>query len=368
MSYYDILGITKNASINDIKKAFRKKAVEIHPDKNPHRKEEAQKEFQELTNAYEVLSDEKRREIYDRFGEEGLKNNGPVGNTTDINDILSNLFGNNISLGPGFINFNNFNPFGNQSQSSENLDIKFGITIPLKICYKGGMLSNNIPRNIKCIDCEGSGYLDKINHDCTLCKGAGKIIQTVNLGPFQQIIQLACNKCQNNNNFEKCKTCNGSKMIKETFNFLARIPKGVKSGEIIIFEKMGNYCSDGRYGNIIVSVTVDNDPVFERSGNDLVMTLELCPYEAICGFKKNIKHIHERMIEISCNETVNNNQKVVLKNEGIEIENGTLKGDLILNIKITEQVKKLTQEEKQIIHKILSDIERPTIEYTNVTF
>lgn len=367
-NYYEILGINSSASAADIKKAFRKKATEWHPDKNPHRKEEADKMFKEIAQAYETLSDDERRKIYDQYGEEGLKKSGPVGHQSDINEMLNNMFGGMGGLGGFMQNFMGGLNFGGNTQKKQqtgmqNLDITFNIKISLRIVYKGGNLTNTFDRIIRCIQCNSTGYTDKNNHDCDKCNGSGVVTVMRNMGPFQQIAQSACPGCNGKGykgNSSKCSTCSGKKLVQERFTLKTKIPKGINNGELIRIESHGHQSEDSQ-GAVIILVEVTPEDNFTRSGNDIHSNIYLTPSEALCGFKKNFTHIDDRILEISLNTTVNNGDKIKVEKEGFENERQGSKGDLILTVIITNQTKYLSEAEKRAIHLILTGKEREQI-------
>ena len=161
MDYYQILGVDKNSSSEDIKKAYRKLSLKYHPDKNPDNIEESQKKFQELTEAFEILSDENKRRIYNIQGKEGLKNNA---NPTFNNMPFGNLF--NV-----FQNFNIFNRDQSHNNQFPNLDINIPVNISLSSTYKGEHVNHNINVKRCCDACNNTGYSDYIERNCKNCDG-----------------------------------------------------------------------------------------------------------------------------------------------------------------------------------------------------
>ena len=377
MSYYEILGVTKNANEQEIKKAFRKKAAEWHPDKNPHRKEEATEKFKEIAEAYEVLGDSDRRKIYDLQGKEGLNRAGPTGRASDINDILKNMFGNgfhtmmgnfgnfmqgmnNMSGMSGFANFGNM---FNKSSPKQNLDISFTVDIPLKISLKGGILTNDIMRRIKCKTCDATGFVDKQFHGCEMCENKGEITTTRSFGPLTQTVRGVCPKCrglpQSSINVPKCFDCTGQKMISENYRIKVTIPKGISDKEVINIQDEGNQDFNQKNGNILITFNVMNDEKFKRENDDLISEIKLTPVEALCGFKKNFEHLDGRQIEIMYNGTVNNGQLIRIKDEGFFNEKTNSQGNLLLKVILDKQNKHLSLEDREIIFKVLTGDKMP---------
>lgn len=364
-NYYELLGVDKNASKEEIKKAFKRKAMEWHPDKNPAK--EAKEMFQKISAAYEVLSDEERRKIYDNYGEEGLNSSGGGPSHSDIQDILNSMFGGS-GLGGMFGGFENImgglgGMFGGRNNSrGKSLDICFSIDITLKTAYKGGMLTNIIKRHVRCDKCDATGYKDRREHDCNTCKGSGKVTQIRSMGPFQQVMNTPCPTCKGSGGTGdpslKCKKCSGQKLMEEEYTMKTRIPKGIQSGQNIYVRREGNQTLSGESGDIVVTVNITPDIRFERKNNDLHTTLYLSPAEALCGFRKRFIHIDNREVEIVIGRTVNNGQTIMYSKEGIENEQDGNKGNLYLKVVISEQVKQLTESEKKIIHSILTGTER----------
>jgi DnaJ-class molecular chaperone len=366
MSYYDILGINKTANEQEIKKAFRKKATEWHPDKNPERKEEANKKFQEIAEAYEVLSDPDRRRIYDLQGKEGLNQAGPTGRASDMNDILKNMFGNGFQNMMGnFGNFmqgmNGFGNFFNRSPPKQNLDISFTVDIPLKISLKGGILTNDIMRRIKCKSCDATGFIDKKFHGCEMCENKGEISTVRSFGPLTQTIRGVCPKCkgipQSNISVPACFDCKGQKMMSENYKIKVKIPRGINDKEVINIEGEGNQDLNEKNGNILITFHINSDDNFNRENDNLISEIKLTPAEALCGFKKNFDHLDGRQIEIMYNDTVSNGDILNIRGEGFFNEKNNMQGNLKLKIVLDKQPKLLSLIERKKLHLLLTGTE-----------
>ena len=236
--YYEILGISKDATPDEIKRAYKDKARRYHPDKNRDNQKESEEMFKKVTEANEVLSDPQKREVYDKYGKEGLNDRG-MG--VDINDILKNIFGGmggGMSSNMGGI-FGNM--FGRGGNSEESLDVPIGLTLE-EYC-NGCKKEVEINRTTLCIDCEGTGNIDKIDTTCSSCQGRGFTVQMRQMGFMVQQVQSMCTSCQGKSDkgkHKKCKKCNGNKSKSESCKVNVTIESGSMPGNFITIKGQGN--------------------------------------------------------------------------------------------------------------------------------
>jgi DnaJ family protein A protein 2 len=300
-NYYELLGIQKGASEEEIAKGYRKAAAKWHPDKHLNNKEYAEEMFKKVGRANEVLKNPQTREIYDRFGEEGLKN-GPPG-----------------MGGPGGMPFNPFEMFsgmfpggrghGPNSPSDENRPIVHQVSCTLKDTYTGCKRSEHIERNIFCGHCDGTGFKDKVPHPCSTCGGKGVQVMIHQIAPgMVQQATRSCNMCKGTGNDQthvQCDKCNGTKKTKETVTIHVEIKKGTKpNGQPFIVKGKGNQLGTNSYGDIAIVYTVNNDPIYSRKNNDLYRKLDISLRKALLGFKIRLEHLDGKQILVESSSVI----------------------------------------------------------------
>ncbi|GES72964.1 DnaJ-domain-containing protein [Rhizophagus clarus] len=278
--YYSILGVSQSASSREIKKKYKLLSKKYHPDKNPGDKEAEQK-FVQLAEAYEVLSDDEKRQIYDKYGEEGLKQQSQGGfhNPFDI-----------------FASF-----FGHQSQSErQGPSTVMELEVELKELYLGTQVEVDVSKQVICGQCRGTGAEkpeDVIT--CNACGGRGMKVVKQQLGPgiFQQF-HSTCDTCGGKGKIikSKCPVCNGKKVQRGNEQLTIIVEKGQFDDGKIVFEKEGDESPDTIPGDIIFQVKTIPDPIFERKGNNLYTKQTISLIDALTGFEKNITHLDGRNV------------------------------------------------------------------------
>lgn len=369
--YYKLLGVKKNASDNEIKKAYRQLALKFHPDRNPNNKEEAEKKFKEIGNAYTVLSDKNKRKQYDTFGEDGLKGMGE-GMGADFNafNIFQNVFGGGMGGMPGMPGFGG-NFFGNMgaenkpdlsTQKSPKKNIT--LNVPLQDLYNGKSVNLEFNRKIMCEKCDGLGVnepTDIIN--CDTCDGKGRKITVKQMGPMIQQMMTDCKKCRGKGKMVKpnseCKECNGQKYVRDPKTIDYYIRPGTRAGHKDVLSGESDWVPEyGFPGDLVISINEinkkdnSNPNGLRRVGDNLVMEREISLKEALVGFKFRMVHFDSRVIEIQNNNIINFDTKLVVKGEGMPILNSSEHGDLIIKFSIIFPTK-LSEERKKYIDKIL---------------
>ena len=368
--YYKILGLDKSATESDIKKAYRKMALKYHPDRNPNNKEEAEKKFKEIGNAYSVLSDKKKKKQYDTFGEDGLKGMGEGGMGADFNafNIFQNVFGGGMG---GMGGFGSGFPFGNMGQDSKpdlstQKSPKKNITlnVPLQDLYNGKSINLEFNRKIMCEKCDGLGVKDPSDIiSCNTCDGKGKKITVKQLGPMIQQVMSDCNKCRGKGKMTKpnsqCTVCKGKKFIGDPKTIDYYIRPGTRAGHKDVLAGQSDWVPEyGFPGDLVISINEvnkkdkTNPNGFRRAGNNLVMEKDISLKEALIGFNFRIEHFDNRIVEIQNNNIINFDTKLVVKGEGMPLLNEGDFGDLIIKFNIIFPTK-LSAERKKYLDKIL---------------
>ena len=358
--YYDILGINKNASEEEIKKSYKKLAVKWHPDKNPDNKEESEKKFKEISEAYQVLSDPSKREIYDNYGEDGLKNDGNMGgggspfNSPD--DIFKMFFGGGRS------------PFGedvfqNNRQSRKVEPKTVNIPVTLKEFYCGSKKKISLKIKNLCKKCNGYGGLNiKSCHDCD-----GKGIKIINkmIGPGMiQRIQMQCNTCNGNQKIaeQKCNICNGDGKTIIEKSFLLTIEPGCNNDEEKIFKNEGDENLNEEQGDVVFVLKEEKNSLFTRIGNDIIYNHNITLGDSIIGIDMSVDLINGEKLSFKEENIIQQNSYTIFKNKGFPIKNRKeIYGDLYIIYNIKYPSKLLNQNEKDVIKKILEITHKNTI-------
>ena len=357
-NYYDVLGIQKNATEDEIKKAYRKLAVKWHPDKNPDNKDEAEKKFKQISEAYQALSDPKKREIYDNYGEEGLKNDGGMGGGggpfTSPEEIFSMFFGGRSPFGGGEENFFR----GGGGHGSKKSDPKVvSIPITLKECYTGSKKKITLKIKNLCKTCNGQGGLSM--KTCGGCNGRGVKVVTRMIGPgMMQQMQSVCPECNGNRKIpeHKCIDCHGKCINIVEKPFLLVIDPGSENDDKKVFEKMGDELPGEEKGDVIFILKEEENNKFVRIGNDLVYNHDILLGDSLTGVEIQLNHINDSKIFYKEDNIIRQNSYHVLKNNGMPIKNKDGRfGDLYVVYNITYPNKILLESEKQSIRKIFNN-------------
>lgn len=298
--YYELLEVSKTATLEEIEKGYKKNALKWHPDRHrPENRKHAEEMFKKVGQAHDVLKDVNKRSIYDRFGEDGLKNMPPPGAETG-----------------GFpAGFNPFEMFGNmggmagmfgQQNSKQNDDsrpILHEVKCTLRDVYLGTKLTESIERNVFCTNCNATGCQDKQIHNCNNCNGRGVQVMIHQIGPgMVQQSTRPCTICKGNGvdiTQEQCQTCKGAKKKKETIKIDLDIKKGTNNGQQTVIRGKGHQVgSSNNYGDIVVIVKVEEDPVFTRKDYDLHRRVDISLRKALLGFKITLEHLDGKSIVI----------------------------------------------------------------------
>ncbi len=346
---YDILGVSKSSSEQEIKKSYRKLAMKYHPDRN--KAPEAETKFKKISMAYDVLSDKEKKEKYDNFGLEGLQAGG--GGGPNPFDIFSNLFGGGGGGGGGMFN----HPFArHQPRKTRTKDRLEVIEVKLEDIYNESILNMNYSKKVVCNICSGLGTMSSENIQvCRTCDGNGRIMRIVQLGPNMiSQSQEPCSSCMGRgkyiNDEDKCGICNGNKKINETKQLKLELKNTFKHEEKIVFEGESDQdIGADEYGNLVLILKFKPHSTFNIINTyDLFIEKEISLAEAVCGFTLQLDHLDGKDITIKVKDIINpySNKRIV--GEGL---NST--GDLIIKFKI-QFPEKLSSERKIYIAKLLN--------------
>ncbi|CAL0329486.1 unnamed protein product [Lupinus luteus] len=327
--YYEVLGVSKSANEDEIKKAYKKAAMKNHPDKGGD-----PEKFKELSQAYEVLSDPEKRDVYDQYGEDALKEGmgGGGGGGHNPFDIFESFFG--ASFGGGG------SSRGRRQMQGE--DVVQSLKVSLEDVYNGTTKKLSLSRNVLCSKCKGKGSKSGNSGKCFGCQGTGMKITTrqIGLGMIQQM-QHVCSDCRGSGEMisdrDRCPPCKGKKVTQEKKVLEVHVEKGMQHGQKITFEGQADEAPDTITGDIVFVLQVKGHPRFKRDGDDLHIEHNLSLTEALCGFQFAITHLDGRQLLIKSNpgEVIKPGQHKAINDEGMPHHNRPfMKGSLYIKFNV----------------------------------
>ncbi len=348
--YYEVLGVSKGASEDEIKKAYRKQALKYHPDRNPGDKE-AEENFKEAAEAYEVLSDAQKRQRYDQFGHAGVGGAaGGSGNFSNVEDIFSH-FGDIFSdfgFG-GFGGFGGGRSRGRRVNKGSNLRVK--VTLTLDEIANGVEKKIKVNKYVSCKACSGTGAKGSSGYEtCSTCHGTGQVTRVTNTLLGQMQTSSVCPTCGGEGKIirDKCTSCHGEGIVKESEVISINIPPGVGEGMQLNVAGKGNAARRGGVnGDLLVVIEEQKHPELIRDGNDLIYPLYLSFPQAVLGDTVEIPTV-EGKVKIKIDSGTQPGKILRLRGKGLPEVNGYGRGDLLVNINIWVPKKLSKEEHKQI--------------------
>ena len=368
--YYEVLGVEKSADQDTIKKAYRKLAIKYHPDRNPGDKE-AEEKFREATEAYEVLSDEKKRPIYDQYGFAGLDGMGQGGGGAGAQyshafHDFSDLFG---GAGGGFSDifdsifgggFGGGRASAGRSGSAAGESLRYNLHLSFKDAVYGTNADIHFKHNEACSVCHGTGgAAGSSRKTCPTCNGMGQVRQ----GNGFFTIQQTCPKCGGRGSIvdKPCASCRGTGLQEKAKTVSLKIPAGVDDGKRIVIKGMGDAGENGGpSGDLVVVLQVDSHPLFEREGADLYCAVPISMSQAALGCDITINALDGKKVTIKVPDGTSSGKLLRIKGEGVPITNTSRKGDLYVKIMV-ETPSRLSSKQKEIL-KQFQDLEKPASE------
>jgi molecular chaperone DnaJ len=352
--YYAILEISKDASPEEIKKAYRKKALQFHPDRNPNNPD-AEKRFKEISEAYEALSDPNKRKLFDQYGSEGMNQmgggfpGGGSGGFSSMEEALRTFMGafggNGESIFDSFFGGGGFDP--SQAEGQKGASKKVSLTISFEEAIRGTDKEIALTNLEICPSCSGSGAASpKDIQTCSTCKGSGQIFQS--RGFFS--MSSTCPHCQGHGKIisRPCTKCHGEGRTREKKRVKIHIPPGVDNGMRLKMSGYGDAGFGGGAGDLYVFIEVAPHEAFKREGDDVYLDLPITFTESALGCKKEIPTPHGDTYRISIPEGTQTHKILRVKEKGFPNIHGHGQGDLLLRVLVETPVK-LSEKQKELL-------------------
>ena len=362
--YYEVLGVAKTAANDEIKKAYRKLAMQYHPDRNPGNKE-AEDKFKEATEAYEILSDEKKRAQYDQFGFQGVHSDfadaygrggfdfssmfGGAGGFGDLDDIFSSFFG------------GGFSGRGSRGQRRGN-DLRHDVTLSLEDAVFGKKMEIKLDKNDICDVCHGTGAEPGTKtQTCPTCGGSGEVRMVQ--GFFS--VKRTCSRCNGNGTIvtTPCKNCRGTGTVRKSKTISVNIPKGIEDNTQLRVSGEGEAIGGGVAGDLYLYIHVSPHKYYVRDGIDLITEVGINIVQATLGADILIPTLDNKKVKIKIPAGTNSGQIFKLKGSGATHINRSGRGDLFVRVNIDVSAK-LTSEEKKLFNelkKVMPNNEEPVL-------
>ena len=366
--YYEVLGVNKNSTPDEIKSAYRKAALKWHPDKwvngTDEEKKTAEEKFKEASEAYSVLSDENKKARYDRYGFAGM-DGGSTGaggfggfGDFDLNDILNSVFGRGFDFG-GFGSGFGFGGGGSGGGSRGGSIKQRGSNIRVKVKLNLQEIAHGVKKKIKvtkyvaCTHCHGSGSEDGSTETCPTCHGRGQVVQTVNSFFGQMQTQSVCPTCNGTGKVikKKCTHCGGEGIMKGDEVIEIDIPAGVSQDMQLTVRGKGNAGPhNGVNGDLYVLIEEEPHPDFERNENDLIYNLFITIPEAIMGTQAEVPTVDGK-VRVKIAPGTQSGKVLRLRGKGLPILNGYGSGDMLVNVNVWVP-KKVSKKEEELLQQL----------------
>lgn len=334
--YYEVLSVERTASGDEIKKAYRRLAMEFHPDRNPDNPE-AESRFKEAAEAYDILRDEEKRSRYDRFGHAGVNGGGGFSSSEDVfshfGDIFGDLFG--FSMGGA----------GGRNRPRGGANLRYDLTISFQQAAMGDDVTLKIPKNVECSECHGTGAEPGTSKEtCGQCGGAGQVRHSQ--GFFQ--ISVPCPSCGGAGQTIKnpCAKCRGNGIVQETRELAVTIPAGVDTGNRLRLRGEGEPGSNGGpAGDLYVVLRVKEDKTFERDGQDLIISRDITFVQAALGHKMEVPTLNDP-ISIDIPKGTQSGEVFRIADQGMPYPGSNRKGALLVEVKVLTPTKLNARQEE----------------------
>jgi molecular chaperone DnaJ len=341
--YYELLGVPRTSTADEIKKAYRKLAMKFHPDRNPE-DPSAEEKFKEASEAYEVLSDATKKQAYDQFGHAGVDPNTMGGRAGggSFADIFSDVFGDIFGGG------------GGRSSVARGADLRYTLELELEKAVRGDSVEIRVPALSECEECDGSGARKGTRPTpCTDCGGAGQI--RVSQGFFS--LQQTCPRCRGAGSVIKdpCRNCGGTGRVERRKTLSVKIPPGVDTGDRIRLTGEGEAGHNGGPpGDLYVQIAVREHKIFSRDGKDLYCEVPISIADAVLGAELEVPTLDGR-VKLKIPAETQTGRMFRLRGKGVAPVRGGGAGDLLCRV-VVETPVKLTNDQKAMFEKLRGEL------------
>ena len=354
--YYELLGVSRDISKEDLKKAYRKKAVENHPDRNQN-DTEAEKRFKEISEAYSVLSDDKKKQVYDQYGHQGLEGMAGGGgsgfsSSNDFGDIFESVFG-------GEDIFSSFFGGGRTQRVARGRDIQYRLDISLKDAFYGCKENISMYKNTSCDSCNGNGSANNSQPStCSTCHGNGKVQQS--RGLFS--VSSTCSNCGGSGSIisDPCRACRGKGISKKENKIAFSVPKGIHDGQKIKLTEQGESARNGVNGDLYILINIRSDKYYFREDDDIYCEVSLAIPQLLLGTSLKIKTIDDKKMKLKVPSGTKAGVTMRFREEGFPVLNSGRRGDMYIKLQI-EIPKKISGKIKKLYEEI-AQLEKPNEE------
>ena len=373
--YYEVLGVNKNATDEELKKAYRKLAKKYHPDANPDNKQEAEAKFKEVNEAYETLSDAQKRRMYDQFGPDGPQGfngaGGPFGGQGgyysyngsgfegfgdfgDLGDIFSSFFGGG---------------FGKSSRRNngpkKGADLNLHMEISFEEAFLGVEKEIVINRNEQCDVCKGTGAKPGTSvTKCTMCNGTGQVKQVQNTILGQMQTTRTCSACHGTGEVikEPCDSCRGKGTIRKQPRIKVKIPAGIDDGQTVVLRGEGEPGEKGGpKGDLYITIGIKRHSIYTRKGNNVMCEVPITITQATLGADLEIPMVDGTKEKYKIPDGTQTGTKFIIRNKGFKSVNSTVQGDFVFTV-IVKTPKRLTKEQRDLFMQLAKTMnEQPPI-------
>lgn len=375
--YYEVLGVNKNATDDELKKAYRKLAKKYHPDANLDNKAEAESKFKEVNEAYETLSNPQKRRMYDKFGPDGPQGfgggaGGPFGGQNGYYSYSSSGFdgfGDFGDLGDIFSSFFG-GGFGGKSSRKQNgpkkgADLNLQLDITFEEAFLGVEKEIIINRNEECSHCHGTGARPGTSvTKCPECNGTGQVRQVQNTILGQMQTTRTCATCHGSGEIikEPCDICRGKGKVRKQPKIKVKIPAGIDNGQTVVLRGEGEPGEKGGpKGDLYITVKIKRHSIYTRSGNNVICDIPISITQATLGAELEIPMVDGSKEKYKIPDATQTGTKFVIKNKGFKSVNSNVVGDFIFNV-VVQTPKKLTKEQRELLVQLAKTLnEQPPI-------
>ena len=376
--YYEVLGVNKNATDDELKKAYRKLAKKYHPDANPDNKKEAEAKFKEVNEAYETLSDPQKRRMYDQFGPDGPQGfngaGGPFGGGNgyysytssgfdgfgdfgDLGDIFSSFFGGGFGGGRSSSR--------KQNGPRKGADLNIHIDITFEQAFLGVEKEITITRNEECGVCHGTGAKPGTSPiKCPTCHGTGQVTQVQNTILGQMQTTRTCSACHGTGEIinEPCENCRGKGTVRKQPKIKVKIPAGIDDNQTVVLRGEGEPGKKGgAKGDLYITVKVKRHSIFTRKGNNVLCEIPITITQATLGAELEIPMVDGSKEKYKIPEGTQTGSKFNIRNKGFKSINSNSTGDFIFTVTV-QTPKKLSKEQRELLVKLAQTMnEQPPV-------